>query len=124
MNFKISSKKYHIFTKENARKKKAEKWTRHFVEFERNDRNDRLRYNRMPSPKEDNFRDYITHRIRILKRARDVYTTSKYTRLRFDKYIQSNRVSDKIAAMLVSNHIFLSNLLKKKNFFHCYIIEL
>lgn len=101
MNFKISSKKYHYFSKQGVRDRKAKRWTRHFVEFEENDRNDRTRYERMPSPKGSNWQDYVIHRLRILKKAEEVYTTEKYTRLRFDKYIESNRVSDKIAAMLV-----------------------
>lgn len=115
MNFKISSKKYHYFTKEGIRNSKAKRWTKQFVGFEENDRNDRTQYERMPSPKGSNWRDYITHRLRILKKAEEVYTTEKYTRLRFDKYIESNRVSDKVAAMLVRIHklqldFFLENI--------------
>ncbi|XP_031636340.1 uncharacterized protein LOC116349170 [Contarinia nasturtii] len=102
MNFKTSSKKYHYLTKQGVRNRKAKRWTRGFVAFEQNDRNDRTRYPQMPSPKGENWRDYISHRLRIMKKAIDVYTSERYTRLRFDKYIESNRVCDKIAAMLTN----------------------
>lgn len=104
MNFKIHSKKYHRFTKQHVRNKKAKRWTRNFEIFEQNDRNDRLRYPiGMPSPKGLYWKYYIEHRLRILKKGIEVYTTAKYTRLQFDKYIESNRVSDKVAALLVRN---------------------
>lgn len=106
MNFTISSKKYHYLTKQGLRDDKAERWTRQFKQFEENDRNDRTKYPRMPSPKGNDWRDYIRHRLTIMKKAIEVYTTEKYTRLRFDKYIESNRVSDKIAAMLVRMNSF------------------
>lgn len=88
-------------TKQYVRNKKMARWTRVFREFEENDRNDRTKYERMPSPKGSNWYDYVKHRLTISKKAIAVYTTEKYTRLRFDKYIESNRVCDKIAAMLV-----------------------
>jgi len=102
MNFTISSKKYHYMTGQGIRDEKAKRWTRRFVEFEENDRNDRARYpDRMPTPKGNNWRDYIRHRLTVMKKGFDVYTTAKYTRLRFEKYVKSNSVCDKIAAMLV-----------------------
>lgn len=119
MNFKVSSKKYHYLTKQGVRNKKAERWTRQFVEFERNDRN---RYARMPSPKGENWEDYIKHRLRIMKKAIAVYTSKKYTHLRFDKYIESNRTCDKIAALLVSIcNLFIvgNNLLRYVHVYVC-----
>lgn len=98
MNFKISSKQYHYRTGQGIRDEKAARWTRQFKSFEEADRNG---YDQMPSPKGANWRDYIEHRMRIMKKAIAVYTTEKYSRLRFDKYIESNRTSDKIAAQLV-----------------------
>lgn len=110
MNFKTSSKQYHYRTRQGIRDGKAKRWTRQFVAFEENDRNDRNRYPEMPSPKGARWTDYIRHRMTIMKRAIEVYTTEKYSRLRFDKYIESNRVSDKIAAQLVRRicHLFFS----------------
>lgn len=99
MNIKISSKKYHYFTKQGVRNQKAKRYTRSFVAFEENDRN---RYLKMPSPRTSTWREYIRHRLTVMKRGIEVYTTEKYTRLRFDKYIESNRVCDLIAAMIVS----------------------
>lgn len=110
MNFKISSKKYHYLTKEGVRKKKREKWTAQFNTFEEADRNDRTRYAQMPCPKGENWRDYITHRLRIMKEAIATYTTAKYSRLRFDRYIESNRVCDKIAALLVRVQVFFLSI--------------
>lgn len=86
-------------TKHGVRKKKAARWTRQFVTF---DQNTRESYPRMPSPLTSTWPFYIEYRLTIMKRAIEVYTTEKYTRLRFDKYIESNRVCDLIAAMLVS----------------------
>lgn len=40
----------------------------------------------------------------------DAYTTTKYTRLQFDKYIESNRASDKVAAMLTNREPTLIHL--------------
>lgn len=99
MNFKISSKKYHYLTKQGIRDKKAKRWTRQFDEF---DRNVRESFPEMPSPRTSTWRPYIRYRLTIMKRAIEVYTTEKYARLRFDKYVESNRISDLIAAMIVS----------------------
>ena len=85
-------------TKQGVRDRKADRWTRQFVAF---DQNTRESYPEMPSPLTRTWPDYITYRLTIMKRAIAVYTTAKYTRLRFDKYIESNRVCDLIAAMLV-----------------------
>ncbi|XP_055321799.1 uncharacterized protein LOC129577947 [Sitodiplosis mosellana] len=110
MNFTINSKKYHYGTEEGVRKEKRERWTRAFGQFEESDRNNRVRYDRMPSPKGSNWRDYIQHRLTIMKKAIAVYTTKKYTRLSFDHYIESNRVSDKVAAMLTNRKRCIINI--------------
>lgn len=100
MNIKISSKKYHYFAKQGVRDRKAKRWTRHFVAI---DQAVRESYPQMPSPRTSTWQDYISYRLTIMKQAIAVYTTEKYTRLRFDKYVESNRVCDLIAAMVVSN---------------------
>lgn len=87
--------------KKGVREKKEKRWTHEFKQFEERDRNDRSRYERMPSPKGGNWRDYIRHRMTIMKEAITTYTTHQYTRLKFDKYIEENRTSDKVAALLV-----------------------
>lgn len=101
MNFKISSKKYHHLNKQHIRNRRAERYTRQFTTFEQNDLNDRTKYAQLPSPKGVNWRDYIRHRLHTMKKAVRAYTTEKYTHLRFDKYVETNRTCDKIAAMLV-----------------------
>lgn len=84
--------------KQGVRDRKAMRWTRNFVAI---DQNVRESYPQMPSPLTSTWEDYICYRLTIMKRAIETYTTDKYTRLRFDKYIESNRVCDLIAAMLV-----------------------
>jgi hypothetical protein len=86
--------------KQGVRDQKAERWTRNFVVF---DRNVRESYQQMPSPLTTTWENYIRYRLTIMKRAIQTFTTEKYTRLHFDKYVESNRVCDLIAAMLVSN---------------------
>lgn len=86
--------------KQGVRDSKAKRWTRQFVAI---DQNVRESYPEMPSPRTSTWQDYISYRLTIMKRAIAVYTTEKYTRLRFDKYVESNRVCDLIAAMLVRN---------------------
>lgn len=85
------------------RDRKAQRWTKAFEDEAKADRNNRNLYVRMPSDMGANWLDYIHHRIKMLKKGMDVYTTDKYTRLSLDKYILSNRVCDNIAGM-VTNH--------------------
>jgi hypothetical protein len=93
-------------TKQGIRNKKGERWTAAFTAFEESDRNDRTKYALMPSPKGDNWFDYVKHRLTCLKKGMAAYTTARYTRLRFDKYIEANRISDRIAALIVRNFKF------------------
>lgn len=88
--------------KQGVRDRKAKRWTRTFVAF---DQATRESFPQMPSPRTSTWRDYIRYRLTIMKRAIEVYTTDKYTRLRFDKYVESNRVCDLIAAMIVSMNL-------------------
>lgn len=57
----------------------------------------------MPSPLGADWLSYIRHRLKMMKKGIAVYTTDKYTRLAFEKYVESNRVCDSIAGML-TNH--------------------
>lgn len=100
---KTSSKKYHWLAKQKTRDKKAQRWTAKFTEEEQADRNNRALYSRMPSPLGTQWIDYIHHRIKMLKKGMECYTTAQYTRLQFDKYIESNRTIDKVTGNLV-NH--------------------
>lgn len=99
----MSSKQYHWLFQQRVRDRKAERWTKAFEDEAKADRNNRNLYVRMPSDMGENWLDYIHHRIKMLKKGMDVYTTDKYTRLSLDKYILSNRVCDNIAGM-VTNH--------------------
>lgn len=90
-------------TKQNIRNRKAKRWTRLFTAEENNDRNNREIYPSIPSPKGIGWLFYIQHRLKMMEQGIAVYTTDKYTRLDFDKYVESNRVCDTIAGML-TNH--------------------
>lgn len=92
------------------RTKREKKWTRDFTIAEQNDRNNRRLYPEIPSPMGRNWLLYIHHRLKMLRKGMAVYTTTKYTRLQFDKYIESNRASDRTAAMLTGGHPSLIHL--------------
>lgn len=102
MNYTISSKQYHYWTKQNVRTQQGKRWTKDFVEEEKKDREDRTLYPVMPSPLGKHWKDYIRHRLKMMERGIAVYTTNKYTRLSFDKYARSNSVCDSIAKMITN----------------------
>lgn len=78
--------------------------------MEQRDRNDRQIYPNMPSPLGRDWFLYISHRLKILEAGIDCYTTDKYTRLKFEKYTESNRVCDSIAGMLTGHQPTLIHL--------------
>lgn len=89
-------------TKENIRKSKRKRWTKAFTKEEEKDRNNRNIYPQMPSPKGHGWKFYVQHRLKMFEKGIATYTTDKYTRLDFDKYVESNRVCDSIAAKLTN----------------------
>ncbi|XP_055305360.1 uncharacterized protein LOC129570029 [Sitodiplosis mosellana] len=102
-NYTISSKQYHYWTKQTVRNRQGKRWTKDFVKVERQDRENRALYPVMPSPLGRHWQNYIRHRLKMTERGIAVYTTDKYTRLNFDKYVRANSVTDSIAGML-TNH--------------------
>lgn len=78
-------------TRQKLRNRQAKRWTRDFVREEEADRNNRTLYAVMPSPMGARWKDYVKHRLKMIERGIAVYTTEKYTRLNFDKYVRSNR---------------------------------
>lgn len=92
------------------RNRQAHRWTKDFVKIEQDDRNNRTIYPDMPSPKGNQWKDYIKHRMKMMERGIAVYTTDKYTRLNFDKYVQSNRVCDSIAFMFTGRNPTIMHL--------------
>lgn len=56
----------------------------------------------MPSPKGHYWLFYIHHRLKMLTKGIAVYATDKYTRLDFDKYVESNKVCDTVAGKLTN----------------------
>lgn len=101
MNLKTSAKRYHWNAIQKTRDAKAKRWTKEFVVYEKNDRNDRRLYATMPSPNGTAWMDYIQHRVKMLEFGVAIYSSEKYTGLRFNKYIHSVRASDEKAGELV-----------------------
>lgn len=56
------------------------------------------------------WRYYIWHRLKMHEHGIAVYTTDKYTRLSFDKYVRSNSVCDSVAHMFTGNRPALMHL--------------
>lgn len=98
-NVTISSKHYHWNAKQRKRDRKAERWTQAFKAAEINDR---IGYVVMPSPRSIHWRSYVEHRLRMFEAGMVTYANQKYSRLALDKYIESNRAIDKIAAFLTN----------------------
>lgn len=57
----------------------------------------------MPSPRGVHWRSYIEQRARLLHRGLAAYATRRYARHDLHHYIESNRESDKVAAMITNN---------------------
>ncbi|XP_031630192.1 uncharacterized protein LOC116345175 isoform X2 [Contarinia nasturtii] len=94
INFVKKSKQFHWETHQNVRNAKAKRFTKNFIEKERQDRENRELYAIMPSPKGSQWLSYIKHRVKMTKHGIEAYSTAKYTRLALDKYIGSNKVID------------------------------
>lgn len=101
-NIKISSKRYHYDTKQFLRNKKAEQMTRVFTHDEKIDlKKTAHRIGKMPSPKSNEWRHYVRHRLRMMKDGMAVYTTRSYARLGLDKHIEWHCAMDKMTNKLV-----------------------
>ncbi|XP_031637902.1 uncharacterized protein LOC116350289, partial [Contarinia nasturtii] len=102
VNIKISSKHYHWIAEQKVRNKKAKRYTKSFTQEEQNDRNNRALYPVMPSPMGKHWLCYVHHRLKMLDKGMEAYASDKYTRLCFDKYVESNSAIDQITGMLVN----------------------
>lgn len=74
--------------------------TRYFKTIEQNDRENE--YEVMPSPRGVHWHSYVQHRLKMFEAGLAAYANQTYARLGLDKYIESNRVIDKIAAKLTN----------------------
>lgn len=109
---KITSKQFHWRAKQNKRNAKAKRWTKEFTQFEQNDLKNRTLYPVTPSPLGKHWLNYVHHRLKMVKKGLEAYTTRKYTRLSLDKYIESSRAIDQIAGEMVNGQpalVFLGN---------------
>lgn len=57
----------------------------------------------MPSPRGVHYLSYIENRMRLLHRGLEAYATQEYARHDLHHYIESNRMSDKVAHMITNN---------------------
>lgn len=99
-NYRLTSKRFHQKTGMQNRENKAFRLTADFILKSREDRQDRCLYPRIPSPKNVRWFDYVDHSLKMFNEEIEVYTDKKYTRLRLDKYFQTQRVMDEIVNKL------------------------
>lgn len=102
-NFVMTSKQFHWQTRQHLRNAKAKRWTKKFVEEERQDRENRDLYPVMPSPKGSHWLHYIKHRVKMMKHGICAFSTAKYSRLALDKHIRSSSVIDKWVQKVTDN---------------------
>lgn len=98
---KISSKEFHWNTKSHIRKAKQKRWTKNYVQEEKNEMENRDLYAVMPSPLGQYWNEYIHFKLRMLQRAINVYGTAQYSRLNLDRHIHTNRAIDEMCGKLV-----------------------
>lgn len=55
---------------------------------------------KMPSPRGNSWVHYLQHRLRMIERGIDTYSTRNYARLSLDKHIEWHRAIDKMAGKL------------------------
>lgn len=103
-NLTTSSKRYHYNAKQGIRNAKAEDIARLFKFEEEADRNlIAAAIGQMPSPQNDSWRHYVTHRLRMLQNGIATYTQRSYARIRLSKHIEWQRAIDTFAAKLVGH---------------------
>lgn len=97
-NIKISSPRFHWETKSGVRDRRAKHLTHYHTLKEQQDV-----VGRNPSARGETWSSYIKHRLRMLQSGMSVYARRKYAYLDFAKYVETNRVLDKIALKLTKN---------------------
>ena len=83
------------------REKIGKRWTKWYTDQERYDLT--TSYPRIPSPRGEDYWEYIQHRMKMLPNGIAAYATRQYARLSLDKYIQTNRECDEIAVNITQN---------------------
>ena len=96
----MSSKQYHDGTLEYLRKREGERIAGAFTDKEKRDRES---YPHIPSPRGENWRTYIVHRMKMFVDGMNTYAQRRYKRLDFEKYVESNRRMEEIAKFLTKN---------------------
>lgn len=108
---KKSSKEYHFDSKQRVRNAKLEKITRLFTFEEQTDRNGiAAMIGVMPSARNETWRHYIEHRLKMSRNGIETYTQRSVARLRLDKHIEWHRAIDRIAGKLVCHKPALIHL--------------
>ncbi|XP_031640679.1 uncharacterized protein LOC116352316 [Contarinia nasturtii] len=106
-NFKISSKSYHWGAGQKVRDKMGKRMTARFTQREQLDRES---YPSIPSPRGIRWRNYVRHRLTMVKDAVAAYARRRYARLSFDKYIGSQGEKDWLAKVITKNEPSLINI--------------
>ncbi|XP_031629640.1 uncharacterized protein LOC116344918 [Contarinia nasturtii] len=106
-NFKISSKSYHWGAGQKVRDKMGKRMTARFTQREQLDRES---YPSIPSPRGIRWRNYVRHRLTMVKDAVAAYARRRYARLSFDKYIGSQGEKDCLAKVITKNEPSLINI--------------
>lgn len=77
--------------------------TADFTFLEQLDRENRVKYPVMPSPRGIHWVHYIKHRLCMLERGMEAYARRRYARLSFDKHCESQREQDLLAGQITKN---------------------
>lgn len=94
----MTSKEFHRKTKSNIRKKRFRTLAGAFDNAEKQDLADRIRYPLgVPSAKGTLWLSYINFSLSFWQRGIDTFTPVAYPKMSFDKYVNTQKVMDKLA---------------------------
>lgn len=96
----MSSNHYHWGARQGLRDKYALKMT---SRYKHNEQRDLKSYPITPSPRGPQWKSFTEHKIKMLCEGLATYTRRKYTQLKLNKYIESNRESDMSANHITKN---------------------
>lgn len=100
VNFKISPKQFHWNTESGIRAKSAKQMTNKFTLTEQSHLKN---YPIMPSPRGDQWKAFVQHRIKMHHPAMKAYARPKYARLMLSKRILTQRERDLTAKRITKN---------------------
>ena len=92
---KIKASKFHYETGKHSRNKKLKRWTQNETKEAYNECQERNISNKMY-----NYKEFVDYTLKYFKKLQDLYKQRKITRLRFDKYIRTEKMINKYANTL------------------------